>query len=99
MEQEQQPWHLDKRVPLALILTLAGQTLGMVWWAAELSASVKDHEYRIVRMEHGDAASAIEARRMAEMLARLDERLQAQNAILRRIEESLARSPHQRPNP
>lgn len=27
-------WHLDKKIPIALILTLVFQTLAAVWWAS-----------------------------------------------------------------
>lgn len=33
-------WHLDKRVPIALIITLMAQTAGIVWWASALSSRV-----------------------------------------------------------
>lgn len=32
-------WHLDRRIPGALILAVMLQTAGIVWWAATLSAS------------------------------------------------------------
>lgn len=32
-----EPWHLDKRVPVALIFSLLLQTAGVVYWAAEQS--------------------------------------------------------------
>jgi TolA-binding protein len=28
-----EPWHLDKRIPVALILTLLGQMAVAIWWA------------------------------------------------------------------
>jgi len=31
-------WHLDKKVPLALIVAIVGQTLAAVWWAAGMAA-------------------------------------------------------------
>lgn len=34
-------WHLDKRVPVALIITLAIQTGGFIWWASALNERVK----------------------------------------------------------
>jgi hypothetical protein len=92
-----EPWHLDKRVPLALIGALLMQTAGMGWWASQQAATDRDHEMRLARLEQMDNAMAIEARRMAEMLARLDERMIAQNAILRRMEEALLR--HSQPAP
>jgi hypothetical protein len=33
-------WHLDKKVPIAIITAIAVQTFGIVWWAATLSARV-----------------------------------------------------------
>lgn len=33
-------WHLDRKVPIALILALAFQTSAVSWWAATLSARV-----------------------------------------------------------
>lgn len=44
-------WHLDKRVPLALIFTIFIQTAGLVWWASSLSERVHTLERRV------DAAS------------------------------------------
>jgi hypothetical protein len=38
-EYERQ-WHLDKRVPIALILTIVGQTFTAIWWLASLSQRV-----------------------------------------------------------
>jgi hypothetical protein len=35
-----QGWHLDKRVPIALILALAIQVMAGVWAAATLSATI-----------------------------------------------------------
>ena len=92
-----EPWHLDKRVPIALILSLAVQTGGMVWWAANLSRAVHEHERRITTIEQGDVAALAEARRLAESVARLDERMIAQTAILRRIEDALQRQAAPRP--
>lgn len=86
-----EPWHLDKRVPLALILSLTVQTGVMVWWAATLSARVDDHDRRIERVEAAGKSQADESRKMAEALVRLDERMAGQTAILQRIEAQIAR--------
>jgi len=37
---EHEHWHLDRRVPLALILTIVIQTVGIVWWASSLTERV-----------------------------------------------------------
>lgn len=54
-------WHWDKRVPIALIVTIAVQTLGLAFWIGGLSqrvtsleesrASSSDNPTRIVRLE------------------------------------------------
>lgn len=41
-------WHLDRRVPLALILTLAVQAVAFIWWAASLSERVNVLERAVV---------------------------------------------------
>lgn len=33
-------WHLDRRVPLAMIFTIAMQTFAALWWASGLNARV-----------------------------------------------------------
>jgi hypothetical protein len=37
-------WHLDKRIPLALIFTIVFQTIGAVWWSATLTERIKNIE-------------------------------------------------------
>ena len=44
--QYEREWHLDKKVPIALIATLAAQTVVVVWWAASLSARVQSLEHQ-----------------------------------------------------
>jgi hypothetical protein len=39
-------WHLDKRVPIALIFTIIVQTAGLVWWASSLTERVNTLERR-----------------------------------------------------
>lgn len=48
-------WHLDKRIPIALVVTILLQTVGAIWWAATISARVTALEdkppERLVRVE------------------------------------------------
>ena len=44
-------WHLDKRVPIALILALALQTVAIVWWAATMSQRVSEIERVITEQQ------------------------------------------------
>ena len=40
-DQDQSRWHLDKRVPIALILTISLQTIGLVWYVPKLDSRVE----------------------------------------------------------
>jgi hypothetical protein len=39
-------WQLDRRVPIALIVTIIVQTAGLVWWASSLTERVNTLERR-----------------------------------------------------
>lgn len=87
--ERSEPWHLDKKVPLALILALIVQTAGMVWWAASLSSRVQQHTGEITTLQANVQHMNSEAGRIREVLARLDERLAAQNDLLRRMDAAM----------
>ena len=60
-ETEDRQWHLDKKVPLALIMTIIGQTVVAAWGASNLWTRVGELERqmqlaspqfeRIIRLE------------------------------------------------
>lgn len=41
-------WHLDRRVPVVIVVTLMLQAAGSVWWASDMSARVSALESAIV---------------------------------------------------
>lgn len=41
-------WHFDRRIPIALIATIAIQTGTIVWWAAGINARVEHLERQFV---------------------------------------------------
>lgn len=86
-------WHLDKRIPVALIVTLLAYGGIGLWWASGIESRVEGQGARIDRLEN----AALEAIRgqalMNERLARIEERSNAQVEILQRIERSLSRQP------
>lgn len=51
-----EPWHLDRRIPIALILAIIGQTAGAVWWASTISGTLAA---RIVASGRLSALSAV----------------------------------------
>src|SRR3546814_5575656 len=72
MAAERENWHLDRRVPLALILALTVQTGGIVWWAATLQANGEALQTRVEKL----AAQASSGLQIGERIARLEERLE-----------------------
>jgi hypothetical protein len=58
-------WYLDKRVPLALILTIVIQTAGLVWWASNLTE-------RVNSLERTQEATAPQADRLTRVEVRLE---------------------------
>jgi hypothetical protein len=49
--QERRKWHVGKEIPVTVILALALQTGGFVWWLASLSAKVEETGRTIARLE------------------------------------------------
>ena len=92
-------WHLQKGVPIALILAIAIQTAGGVWFISALNSTVteavernKVQDVRIDRVESDAKALQIGAATIAEQLAglrsSLDELRSSQretNTLLREV--------------
>lgn len=71
-------WHLDKRVPLALIVTIFIQTAGAFWWAATIAARVNYlEETQISTSGRGDRITRLEANQghISRMLQRIEAKL------------------------
>ena len=74
-------WHLDKRVPIAIIITLTMQSFAAVWWASAVTARVDQLERavvssqgqdgRIVRLETQISGIAISLDRISDKIDRL----------------------------
>ena len=68
-----EPWHLDKRVPVALIVTIAMQTMLAIWWAAALSGDVAALQASDQRQDTRIEAMRDAAQQMAVQLGRIEE--------------------------
>lgn len=61
MTEENQKWHLDKNVPVALIFVIVAQTSAFVWWAADINARVSGLEKRdTLTYPYGERISRLE---------------------------------------
>lgn len=58
-------WTVDKKIPVAIILTILVQTAGGIWWAATVNARVNTLE-----------ASIIQAAPQADRLTRVEVQLE-----------------------
>lgn len=77
-------WHLDKRVPIALIVTIFLQSMAAVWWAASMQARMDglesmmlaqaSTESRLVRVEQMTTMQARSLERIENKLDRVIER-------------------------
>jgi len=73
-------WHFDKRIPVALIITLGLQTAGVFFWMGQLSVRIDQLENR-----------ALSAATNSSRLTRLEVQLEQVGATLKRIEQRMER--------
>lgn len=66
-------WHLDRKVPIAIIVAIVGQTVAATWWAASLAAKVDMIETRVTKTEVRAERAEIDARALSEKLIRIEE--------------------------
>lgn len=56
-------WQVDRRIPLALILTIFVQTCGIIWWASGLTSRVEVLERQVADAKpQGDRLTRVEVR-------------------------------------
>lgn len=86
-------WHLDRKVPIAIIVALLVQAAGFIWWAAtqaqiidELRRELTSHRQRIDMLDSNRNA-------FAERVVRLEEQTRLIYEIVRRIDARLDRRP------
>lgn len=80
MADECAHWTVDRKVPLALIITLIVQTGGVIWWASTTENRLGQAEKVIVRLESKES----ETREARDRLIRLEERMIAISDDVRR---------------
>jgi hypothetical protein len=72
-------WHLDKRVPITILMAISAQAVGAVWWASRIDARLERLEASQVsqtqRDDAQDRAVADSAGRLVQRLDRIDDKL------------------------
>lgn len=80
------PWHLDRRVPIAMIMTIAAQTVGAIWWAATMNSAVNSNHASVVRLDSQVEAMRTNTQVQAVQLGRIEESVsEMRNDIARLI--------------
>lgn len=90
-----EPWRLDKHIPIAVIFTIAVQTIGIGWFASDINTRVEQSEKANARQDALIDALRVDvqvkADRVAEAQRALSEQLVEQRADLRAIRDLMQR--------
>ena len=88
-ESEISYWHLDKRVPIALIFAIVMQTGAAFWWASSISSRVEQIEMRFNRSVERSAATDRQVQVNDRSIGVMASELKATNAQLERLYQSV----------
>jgi hypothetical protein len=80
-------WHLDKKVPIALIVAIITQSIAFGWWGAKLDARQEYLETRLIRAEANIERDAQASRNVSDRLIRVEEGVKAILDVVRRTED------------
>ena len=86
-------WHLDKKVPIALIFTMLVQFGAGIWFASQLSGRVDQNTRDILRLEAIQSESGRDLNDMRNRIIRIEEKVLNQTDILKRIEDAVSKRP------
>ena len=82
-------WHIDRRIPVALIGTMILQVGVGIWWLSSMEFRVQSHEKQLVRIESELSESDRDNQGLDNRLTRLEEKLSSQTEILQEIKRIL----------
>lgn len=85
MTGREEPWHLDKRVPVALIATLFLQFGAGVWWASGTDRDLQQIKADIARQDRLIEAARETAGLQAIQLGRIEENTRATQEAVERL--------------
>ncbi len=89
-------WHLDKRVPLSLIMVIIFQTFGLIVWGTNLHADVRSNKQAIQVIADDHDGMQITRGRQYQLIreneardSQMRERLAAVEATLKNIDKNV----------
>jgi hypothetical protein len=92
VKSQEDQWHLDKRVPISLIVALAVHLGGSVWFFRGLLADQQTTERRVTSLEQARTAE-----RVSERLAVVESQVSDTRAATLRIEAHVRQLVERRP--
>lgn len=61
LDSSDRSWHLDRKVPVSLIVALTLQTAGVFWWAASANERLNSLEQKVILFApQGDRLTRVE---------------------------------------
>ena len=79
-----QPWHLNKSIPLTFIMAIIGQTIALVWFVSSLNSDIQTNTREIVRHETRLIALEGIVQVQAVTMGRMDENIKAIRQMMER---------------
>lgn len=94
-----QQWHLDKRVPIALILAIIIQVAGAVYWASKMEARIDANTSRIevvdrdmTRLSRQITSMADASNIQAVQMGRIEEQISGMRGDVSRLIAAIERN-------
>ena len=82
-------WHFDKRIPIALIVTIILQTGAAIWWASAVNSYIDNDKATTVVLAERLAAVERDGSSVGNRITRLEVLLEGQSELLKEIRDSL----------
>ena len=90
-DHQQQGWHLDKRVPVSIIIVLVLQLAGGAWVASEMRGDIGRNARDVERIDNQVDVMRSRANNQAVQLGRIEENIGAMRADVERLVNALTR--------
>ena len=91
MTYPKEQWHLDKRVPVAIIFAIFMQTAGAIWWASSIQSRVSSNERSITRLTDSSEELREAVHEQAVQLGRIEEQITGLRSDIQRMLDVIER--------
>lgn len=81
---EDQPWHLNKSIPLTFILAILAQTVALVWFVSSLNSSIDSNTRDLMRHEARINTLEMVVQQQAVTMGRIDENIKSIRLMMER---------------